>query len=180
MNLKNIKLFLSDVDGCMTNGTVYVGVEQELVGFDIQDGIGHRLADYAGIKVGWLSGRHSEPVGVRARKLKVPHLYQGVTDKLKKAKEHCEKEGLSLSQVAYLGDDLIDIPLLQKVGWAVAVKNARPEVKEVAHYVTRAHGGEGAFREAVEKLIKAQGCWKQTLKKFHETNSAPPPRFNLD
>src|SRR5271154_4458202 len=108
MNFKNIKLFLSDVDGCMTNGTVYVGPDDERVGFDIQDGIGHRLADYAGIEVGWLSGRHSEPVAVRARKLKVPHLYQGVTDKLKKAAEHCEKQGLSLSQVAYLGDDLID------------------------------------------------------------------------
>ena len=179
-NFKDIKLFLTDVDGCLTNGTVTVGKDIELLGFDIQDGIAHRLAEYAGLTVGWISGRNSESTEQRAKKLKVSPVYLGVLDKLKKAQVVCQESGLSLSQVAYLGDDLIDIPLLQKVGWAVAPQNARPEVKKAAHTVTKAAGGAGAFREAVERLIKAQGLWDKTVKKFHAMNTEPPGAFRLD
>jgi YrbI family 3-deoxy-D-manno-octulosonate 8-phosphate phosphatase len=179
-DFKAIKLFLTDVDGCLTNGTVTVGKDIELLGFDIQDGIGHRLAEYAGLTVGWISGRNSESTEQRAKKLRVSPVYLGVLDKLKKAQALCQERGLSLSQVAYLGDDLIDLPLLQKVGWAVAPRNARPEVKKAAQRVTKASGGSGAFREAVEHLIKAQGLWEQTIKKFHAMNTEPPGAFRLD
>ena len=82
--------------------------------------------------------------------------------------------------MAYLGDDLIDLPLFEKVGWAVAVANARPEVKKAAHTVTKASGGAGAFREAVEKLIQGQGLWKKTVQKFHQMNRAPSDTLRLD
>ncbi len=179
-DFKAVQLFLTDVDGCLTNGTVYVGKDVEHLGFDIQDGIGHRLAQYAGLSVGWISGRNSESTALRAKKLRVSPVHLGVLDKLKKAQELCRERGLSLAQVAYLGDDLIDIPLLQKVGWAVAPQNARPEVKKVVHTVTKAAGGSGAFREAVERLIKSQGLWDKTVKKFHAMNIEPPGAFRLD
>ncbi|HVM32018.1 MAG TPA: HAD hydrolase family protein [bacterium] len=180
VDYKNLRLFLTDVDGCLTDGKVYVGKGMELMGFDIQDGIGHRLAEYAGLSVGWLSGRHSEATAERAGKLRVVPVYLGVLDKLKKAQAHCREQGLSLSQTAYLGDDLIDLPLMAQVGWAVAPANARPEVKKAAHYVTKASGGAGAFREAVEKLIRSRGQWRQVVGKFHAKNSAAPGAFRLD
>ncbi len=170
MSLRNIKLILTDVDGVLTDGRVYVGAREEFVAFDIQDGIGHRLAAYGGLKVGWLSGRLSKPVGVRAKKLKVPYLYQGKLDKLATAQKLCGKEGLKLSEVAYIGDDLIDLPLLARVGWAVTVPYGRPEVKKSVHYVTQAPGGAGAFREVVEKILKAQGLWTRAVRLFHESN----------
>ncbi|HET9869090.1 MAG TPA: HAD hydrolase family protein [bacterium] len=177
---KRIRLFLTDVDGCLTDGKIYVGKGLELMGFDIQDGIGHRLAEVGGLEVGWLSGRHSEATAERAGKLRVAHVYLGVLDKLKKAQAHCGERGLALRQVAYLGDDLIDLPLMAQVGWAVAPVNARPEVKRAAHAVTRAAGGAGAFREAVETLLKAQGRWTEAVRKFHARNAAPPDGLRLD
>lgn len=171
MNLKNIKLFLTDVDGVLTNGKVYLGVEEEFVGFDIQDGIGHRLAVYGNLPVGWLSGRLSKPVEKRAKHLNVPYLYQGKLDKLTVAKSLCQRLGLTLSQVAYMGDDLIDLPLLTKVGWSATVPYGRLEVKKAVHYVTRTPAGEGAFREVVEKILKAQGRWNEAVKLFYQANS---------
>jgi len=168
--IKNIKLLLTDVDGVLTNGKVYMGIREELVGFDIQDGIGHRLAAYGGLKVGWLSGRNSKPVAIRARKLKVPFVYQGKLDKLMVAKGLCAKLGISLKETAYMGDDLIDIPLLQVVGFSATVPYGRPEVKKVVDHVTQAPAGVGAFREVVEKILKAQGRWQGTLSAFHRGN----------
>jgi 3-deoxy-D-manno-octulosonate 8-phosphate phosphatase (KDO 8-P phosphatase) len=170
MHLKNIKLLLTDVDGILTNGKVYLGVGEEFVGFDIQDGIGHRLAAYGGLPVGWLSGRISNPVKRRAHHLKVPYLYQGKLDKLTVAENLCQKLRLSLSQVAYMGDDLIDLPLLTRAGWAATVPYGRLEVKKAVHYITRTPAGEGAFREVVEKILKAQGRWVPALQSFHRAN----------
>lgn len=182
MSLRGIKLLLTDVDGILTNGKVYVGAKEEFVAFDIQDGIGHRLAAYGGLRVGWLSGRLSKSVAVRGKKLKVPVLYQGRLDKLTAAQNLCEKEGLKLSEVAYIGDDLIDLPLLTRVGWAVTVPYGRPEVKRAVHYVTQAPGGGGAFREVVEKILKAQGLWTKAVHQFHKTNgqAAPAPSDALN
>ncbi len=173
MGLKNIQLLLTDVDGCLTDGKVYVGEKGEFVGFDIQDGIGHRLAEYGGLKVGWLSGRLSKPVAIRAKRLKVPFLYQGKLDKLSVAVELCRREKLQLSQVAYLGDDLIDLPLLTQVGWSVTVPYGRPELKKAVHHVTKAPGGGGAFREAVEKILKGRGLWEKAVREFHRKNRQP-------
>lgn len=170
MGIQNIKLLLTDVDGILTDGKVFLGVQEEMVGFDIQDGIGHRLAAYGGLKVGWLSGRLSKPVARRAEHLKVPFLYQGQLDKLTVAQNLCQKEGLLLSQMAYMGDDLIDLPLLTRVGWSATVPYGRPEVKKAADYVTKSPGGAGAFREVVEKILKAQARWPRAVKLFHEGN----------
>lgn len=170
MGIKDIKLLLTDVDGVLTNGKVYLGIREEFVGFDIQDGIGHRLAAYGGLKVGWLSGRLSKPVAHRARHLKVPYLYQGKLDKLTVAKNLCRKTGLNLKEVAYIGDDLIDLPLLTAAGWSASVPYGRPEVKKAVHFVTGRQAGEGAFREVVEKILKAQGCWTQAVRLFHQAN----------
>jgi 3-deoxy-D-manno-octulosonate 8-phosphate phosphatase (KDO 8-P phosphatase) len=171
MAIQDIKLILTDVDGVLTDGKVYLGIEEEFVGFDIQDGIGHRLAACGGLKVGWLSGRLSKPVARRAKHLKVPFLYQGQLDKLTVAKNLCRKEGLRFSNLAYMGDDLIDLPLLTRVGWSATVPYCRPEVKKAVHYVTRRQAGDGAFREVVEKILKAQNRWKEAVKRFHQANS---------
>lgn len=170
MGIKDIKLFLTDVDGVLTDGKVYLGIREEIVRFDIQDGIGHRLAAYGGLKVGWLSGRISKPVALRAKHLKVPFLYQGQLDKLTVAQDLCRKERIKLSELAYMGDDLIDTPLLKQAGWSATVPYGRPEVKKTVDYVTRTPAGEGAFREVVEKILKAQDRWTEAVKKFHQTN----------
>ncbi len=164
MSIKNIKLLLTDVDGILTNGKVYMDDKGgEFISFDIQDGIGQRLATAGGLQVGWLSGRTSKPVALRAKRLNVPYLYQGKLDKVAVAKGLCGKLGLSFSQLAYLGDDLIDIPLLKLAGWSATVPYGRPEVKKAVQYVTKAPAGEGAFREAVEKILKARGLWGKAL-----------------
>jgi len=170
MGIKNIKLLLTDVDGILTNGKVYYGERNEYVQFDIQDGIGHRLAVYGGLTVGWLTGRDSKAVAARAKKLKVSILYQGKLDKLSAAQALCKKMKLNLSQTAYMGDDLIDLPLLNQVGWSATVPYGRTEVKKAVHYVTRAQAGDGAFREVVEKILKTQGVWSKTLRVFEREN----------
>jgi 3-deoxy-D-manno-octulosonate 8-phosphate phosphatase (KDO 8-P phosphatase) len=172
MGIRDIKLLLTDVDGVLTDGKVLVGAKDEYVGFDIQDGIGHRLAAYGGLTVGWLSGRLSKPVAVRAKKLKVPFLYQGKLDKRSVAEELARRRGLKMSEIAYVGDDLIDLPLLSEVGWSATVPYGRPELKRMVDYVTKAQGGGGAFREVVERLLKAQGLWDRTIREFHRRNKA--------
>jgi 3-deoxy-D-manno-octulosonate 8-phosphate phosphatase (KDO 8-P phosphatase) len=172
MGIQQIKLLLTDVDGVLTNGMVYYGAKEDLVGFDIQDGIAQRLAACGGLKVGWLSGRVSRSVAQRAKRLKVPLLYQGKLDKLAAARKLCREEGLQLSEIAYIGDDLIDLPLLTRVGWSASVPYGRREVKKAVNYVTKADAGEGAFREVVEKILKAQGAWKKALKNFHRMNGS--------
>jgi 3-deoxy-D-manno-octulosonate 8-phosphate phosphatase (KDO 8-P phosphatase) len=172
MGIKNVKLLLTDVDGVLTNGIVYCGEKEELVGFDIQDGIAQRLAACGGLKVGWLSGRVSTSVVQRAKRLKVPLLYQGQLDKLTAARKLCRKEGLQLFEVAYIGDDLIDLPLLTRAGWSASVPTGRREVKKAVDYVTKAGAGEGAFREVVEKILKSQGAWKKAIRSFHRLNGS--------
>jgi YrbI family 3-deoxy-D-manno-octulosonate 8-phosphate phosphatase len=179
MGIHNIKLLLTDVDGILNDGKTYAGVKEEYVRFDIQDGIGQKLAEYGGLLVGWISGRNSKPVAARAKKLKVPILYQGKLDKLTIARQVCRKYGYSLSQVAYMGDDLIDLPLLIQAGWSATVPNGRPEVKRAVDYVTHARGGDGAFREVVEKILKSQGVWMRTIHLFHQANNHAPSNHSL-
>jgi 3-deoxy-D-manno-octulosonate 8-phosphate phosphatase (KDO 8-P phosphatase) len=171
MGLKDIRLLLTDVDGILTDGRVNLGGgEEEFVSFDIQDGIGHRLAACGGLTVGWLSGRLSKPVARRAKHLKVPFLYQGRLDKWTTAQKLLVQMRLTPSQAAYLGDDLIDLPLLTRVGWSATVPYGRPEVRRAVHYVTRSPAGRGAFREVVEKILKARGEWKDAVRRFHQAN----------
>jgi len=170
MSIQDIRLLLTDVDGVLTNGKVYLSDESEWIQFDIQDGIGHRLAACGDLPVGWLSGRVSKPVATRAKHLKVPYLMQGKLDKVMAAEKLCDKLDLKLSEVAYIGDDIIDIPLLEAVGFAATVPYGRVEVKKASDYMTEAQAGDGAFREVVEKILKAQGKWAKAVEKFHQIN----------
>jgi 3-deoxy-D-manno-octulosonate 8-phosphate phosphatase (KDO 8-P phosphatase) len=170
MGIQDIRLLLTDVDGILTNDKIYLSDENEWVQFDVQDGIGQRLAACGGLTVGWLSGRVSKPVSLRAKHLNVAYLLQGKLDKVVAAEKLCDQLDLKLSEVAYMGDDIIDLPLLQSVGFSATVPGGRAEVKKAVDYVTKTPGGEGAFREVVEKILKAQGKWKKALLKFNQTN----------
>jgi YrbI family 3-deoxy-D-manno-octulosonate 8-phosphate phosphatase len=170
MSIQDIRLLLTDVDGILTSGRTYMSTDDEWIRFDIQDGIGHRLAACGELPVGWLSGRVSKPVLERAKHLKVPYIMQGKLDKVIAAEKLCDKLDLKLSEVAYIGDDIIDLPLLKAVGFSATVPYGRVEVKKAVDYMTEAQGGDGAFREVVEKILKAQGKWAKTVEKFHQMN----------
>lgn len=138
----------------------------EAKGFHAHDGTAISLARMAGIKTGFITKRISETVALRARDLKIDHVYQGKQDKLTVFQEIIEKEGITTAEAAFVGDDVIDLPVMRKCGFAVAVKNARPEVKAQAHWVTPHAGGEGAARDAVEYILKAQGKWKSVVQDY--------------
>jgi 3-deoxy-D-manno-octulosonate 8-phosphate phosphatase (KDO 8-P phosphatase) len=191
---EKIKLLLFDVDGVLTDGKLYIfpappGVQQttqqlsskhggqggfglhsesyiEAKGFHAHDGTSISLARLAGVKTGLITKRISETVALRARDLKLEFVYQGIQDKLTVFEEIIEREGLKPAEAAFVGDDVIDLPVMRNCGLAIAVANARHEVKEEAHYVTPHSGGEGALRDAVEYILKAQGKWKQVVEKY--------------
>ena len=165
---KKIKLLLLDVDGVMTDGTFFLipvpgplapanNDQIEVKAFHAHDGTGFSLARLAGIKTGLITKRVSETVRLRARDLKIEYVYQGVGDKLLAFKEILQKEKLRPEEVAFVGDDIIDLPVMRNCGLAFAVANAREDVKDEAHVITDHRGGEGAVRDAVEYILKAQG-----------------------
>ncbi|MFZ0735562.1 MAG: HAD hydrolase family protein [Candidatus Acidiferrales bacterium] len=166
---KKIQLLLMDVDGTLTDGQVCLisnmatGELSELKIFDAHDGAGLTLAHIMGIKTGLITGRNSGATAQRAKEMKIDYVYQGRARKVE-SYEECQKlSGVSDDATAYLGDDLPDIPLLKRAGLAVATANAVPEVKKVAHIVTRASGGRGAAREVVELILRAQGRWNRAI-----------------
>ena len=125
-----------------------------------------RLPAMAGIKTGLITKRISETVALRARDLKIDHVYQGIQDKAGVFKQILEKNGITAAEAAFVGDDVIDLPVMRKCGLAIAIKNARPEVKAEAHWVTPHAGGDGAARDAVEYILKAQGKWKKAVEDY--------------
>ncbi len=162
---RRIRLLLMDVDGTMTDGGVTLlsqpdGTALEIKTFDAHDGQGLTLAQTAGLRTGCITGRESAALLRRAREMKMDFIYMKQPVKMPAYEEILEKTGLSDSAVAYIGDDLPDLSVLERVGLAVAVANATPEVKRQAHYVTRASGGKGAIREVVELILRAQGKWE--------------------
>jgi 3-deoxy-D-manno-octulosonate 8-phosphate phosphatase (KDO 8-P phosphatase) len=166
-----IKLLLMDVDGVLTDGRIYNlpapgGKMFETKGFDSQDGIALQWLSWKGIQTGVISGRDSAATAERARQCNMTYVYQGHIEKIPILEEILAKAQLEGSEVAYIGDDLTDVPIMRRVGFAVATANARPEVKASAHYVTGATGGGGAVREAVELILKAQGLWGEILKHY--------------
>lgn len=164
---RNIRLLLTDCDGVLTDGRLYYSAEGEaLKVFHIHDGLGLRLAKRAGLKVGIISGRESAALALRAGELGVDHLYQGNDAKLGAYEEILRAEGLNDAQAAYIGDDLPDLPLLGRVGFAVAPTDAVDEARAAAHFVTSRRGGAGAVREAVEFILKAQGLWDALLQSY--------------
>lgn len=151
---KKIKLFLTDIDGVWTDGGMYYDqTGNELKKFNTSDAIGVSFCKKLNIPVGIITGENTEIVQRRAEKIKIDFLYQGITDKLSVAKEICEKLQISLSEVAYIGDDVGDLSLLENVGFSAAPHNAKPYIKSKVQFVTQLSGGDGAFREFVEQII---------------------------
>ncbi len=191
---RKIKLLLFDVDGVLTDGKLFIfpappGSQQSILeqsarhggqggfglnsqnlieakGFHAHDGTSISLARLAGIKTGLITKRISETVALRARDLKLEHVHQGVQDKQTCFEEILKQEGLKPEEAAFVGDDVIDLPAMRAGGLAIAVKNARAEVKAEAHYTTPHAGGEGALRDAVEFILKAQGKWKRVVNEY--------------
>ncbi|HXY04700.1 MAG TPA: HAD hydrolase family protein [Terriglobales bacterium] len=165
-----IKLLLMDVDGTMTSGAVTLlsqndGTALEIKTFDAHDGQGLTLAHTAGLLTGCITGRESSALLRRAHEMKMDFIYMKQALKMPAYEEILKKAELSDAFVAYIGDDLPDIPLMRRVGLAIAVGNAVPEVKKAAHYVTRAVAGQGAVREAVELVLKSKGIWEEMIDK---------------
>ncbi len=180
-----IKLLLFDVDGVLTDGKLFFLPEKpqpaaeqtaqsqvEFKGFHAHDGASISLARLGGIKTGLITKRSSDTVALRARDLKLEYIYQGVDDKRACFDQIVQKAGLKPEEAAFVGDDVIDLPAMRAGGLAIAVKNARPEVKKEAHYVTPHAGGDGALRDAVEFILKAQGKWKRVVEKYIGGGSA--------
>jgi 3-deoxy-D-manno-octulosonate 8-phosphate phosphatase (KDO 8-P phosphatase) len=160
-----------DVDGVLTDGTYFhiPGAHGEWVetkAFNTQDGIALKWLHEAGIAAGLISGRKSRAVELRAEQGKFRYVYQGNTEKIPMLEEILADAGLSRDEVAYIGDDFTDVVIMHRVGFAVAVGNARAEVKREAHFVTSAAGGDGAVRETIEVILKAQGLWDGVLKHY--------------
>ena len=165
-----IKVLLMDVDGTMTDGSVILlsqpdGNALEIKKFDAHDGQGLTLAQTAGLRTGCITGRESSALLRRAREMKMEFIYMKQPVKMPAYEEILEKAAVSDSVVAFIGDDLPDIPLLRRAGLAIAVGAAVPEVKDVAHYTTKALAGHGAIREAVELILKSKGIWKEMIDK---------------
>lgn len=184
---KKIKLLLFDVDGVMTDGTLWFipphtnaaadekpdSAKLETKGFHAHDGTAISLARLGGLKTGLITRRTSDIVALRARDLRLDFTYQGVVVKIRAFEDIVDKEKISPGEIAYVGDDVIDLPIMRRCGFAVAVANARDEVKEESHWTTPHRGGEGAIRDVVEYILKAQAKWDAALKSYLERGDPP-------
>ena len=167
-----IKLLLMDCDGVLTDGRIWLFENaEEQKGFHTRDGLGLDILHRAGLRSGIISGRTSSAVASRARELKMGFVRQGCGDKRTAFAEVVEEAAVTNAEIAYIGDDLNDIPLMLLSGFAIAVADAALETRESAHYVTSATGGYGAVREAVELILKAQGRWDELVKSYLNVQS---------
>lgn len=167
--LLKIRMLLMDVDGVLTGGEIiYSSSGEELKKFNIQDGMGITLARMAGLKTGIITGRTSDIVKRRAEELQFDVISQGNFNKLKPYEEIRQRYRLNDDEIAYIGDDLPDLPLLRRVGFSIAVANARDEVKAQCDYITTAEGGNGAVREVIDKILKRQGKFFDLMEKLAE------------
>ncbi len=159
-----VKILILDVDGVLTDGSLTYGADGEVTKtFNVLDGLGIELLQKTGVAVAIISARQSAVVVRRAADLKIMHVYQGIHDKRIAFAALLEATGVTAEQCGYIGDDVIDLPLLRKVGFAVTVPSGHPEVQHRAHYVTRANGGRGAVREVCDMLMRAQGNYDAAL-----------------
>jgi 3-deoxy-D-manno-octulosonate 8-phosphate phosphatase (KDO 8-P phosphatase) len=165
--LKNIRLLLLDVDGVMTDGSIiYDGNGLETKCFNVRDGHGIKMLQRHGIEVGIITGRTSIVVDIRAKELGINLVYQGALRKLESYTDAKEKTGLDDSQIAYMGDDVIDVPVLRRVGFAAVPLDGLPEVREVAHYVSSCGGGRGAVRDVCDMILKGRGVWDEIVARY--------------
>jgi 3-deoxy-D-manno-octulosonate 8-phosphate phosphatase (KDO 8-P phosphatase) len=164
---QSIRLLILDVDGVLTNGTIYYGTDGiELKGFHIHDGMGIKLLQKAGIPVAIISGKNSEPVARRLQDLNVEHVFLGHTDKLPIYESLKQKLGFSDQDIAYVGDDLPDLPLLRRTGLAITVPGAPALITEHVDYITKNSGGAGAVREVCELILKAQNKYEIMVESY--------------
>lgn len=204
---RKIKIILFDVDGVLTDGSIWLfpapaassQVTQshiaskegnggyaisstsmvEAKGFNAHDGTAISLARLAGLKLGIITKRISETVALRARDLRLEYVYMGQSHKMKPIREIMEKEGVTLEEIAYVGDDVIDLPAMRECGFAVAVGNARARVKAEAHYVTPNSGGHGAARDAVEFILEAKGVLDKCIDAYIDESNPIPASMDI-
>jgi 3-deoxy-D-manno-octulosonate 8-phosphate phosphatase (KDO 8-P phosphatase) len=167
---RKVRVLLMDVDGVLTDGTVYLQsfpgeIALEMKAFHSQDGAGLKLARIAGLRTGIITGRESAATTRRAQENGMEFVYQGREEKSASYDDILRRANVREDEVAFVGDDLPDLPVLRRVGLAVAVANAVPEVKAAAHLVTKRQGGEAAVREVIEFILKAQGKWLAAVPK---------------
>ncbi|MBC8016762.1 MAG: HAD-IIIA family hydrolase [Sporomusaceae bacterium] len=164
---QKIKLLVLDVDGVLTSGQIIFGPEGELMKkFHAQDGLGITLAHKAGLKIAIITGRESQMVKLRSAELSITDIYQGSMNKMKALSELMAKYNLTHEQIAYVGDDLNDLPVMIRVGLPCAVANAASEVKQHAQLITKQAGGNGAVREVIEYILKVQGKWDSIINTY--------------
>jgi len=165
--LQDIRLLLLDVDGVMTDGgIIYDGNGLETKAFNVRDGHGIKMLQRYGILIGIITGRTSLVVDIRARELGIDLVYQGALTKIVSYTDVKLKTRLEDSQIAYMGDDVIDVPVLRRVAFAAAPADAQDEAKAVAHYVAARAGGRGAVREVCDLILKGRGLWDQVVERY--------------
>lgn len=166
--MSRIKLFICDVDGVLTDGGIILdsnGVETKR--FDVKDGHGLKLLQRAGIQVALLTGRESQIVSYRADELQITEVIQGAKNKAEAYETLKARTGCQDAEIAYVGDDVVDIPVLRQVGLALAVEDAVDEVRAIAHYISSLPGGKGAVREIVQLILKTQNLWEGVLERYY-------------
>lgn len=162
-----VRLIVLDADGVLTDGRIIMSSDgTEMRAFDVTDGFGIRLGRRAGLLFGIISGRHSDVLARRAKELQIDEVHQGILDKAACLRKILARHHLPLAEVCFVGDDVIDLPPMRRVGLAAAPSGAREEVREAAHFVAGRAGGRGAVREVVELVLRASGKWDSTLEEF--------------
>jgi 3-deoxy-D-manno-octulosonate 8-phosphate phosphatase (KDO 8-P phosphatase) len=176
---RNIKVLIFDVDGVLTDGQLYFVPESsasdaaglEFKGFCAHDGLGVTLARLAGLRVGIITKRQSRTVAIRANDLRLEFVYQGQHHKMSAINDIMARADVTLDQIAYVGDDIVDLGVMRQVGLAIAPSNARPQAKSAAHYVTATPGGYGAGRDAIDFILDAQGSLNRVIEQFLEADN---------
>jgi 3-deoxy-D-manno-octulosonate 8-phosphate phosphatase (KDO 8-P phosphatase) len=181
---KNIKILIFDVDGVLTDGQIFVipnpaaadssidGHGIEAKGFAAHDGLGISLGRLGGLRIGIITKRNSQTVAIRANDLKLEFIYQGQAHKMNAINDILAKTGATLDQLAYVGDDIVDLPVMRQCGLSIATANARKEVKSAAHYVTPNPGGFGAGRDAIDFILSAQGTLEKVIEQYLDESNA--------
>jgi 3-deoxy-D-manno-octulosonate 8-phosphate phosphatase (KDO 8-P phosphatase) len=165
--LKKIRLLLLDVDGVLTDGRITYDTQgREHKSFDVKDGHGLKLLQRAGLSIGIITGRRSSIVELRARELGIDIVVQGAKSKLEPYEQILRQQGLTDDEVAYVGDDLVDLPILQRAGFSVTVADGVEDLKSLVHYVTVRPGGRGAVREVCDLLLKESGRWEEVTNRY--------------
>ena len=165
--IKKIKLLVSDVDGVLTDGKILISADgMESKFFNVEDGTAAALARYSDIPIALISGRYSECTKIRASELFIKHCFQDTLNKRKPLNDLLNIYSVNSDEVAYIGDSLVDIPVMEIVGYPIAVNNAHQKVKDISIYITQKKGGEGVLLEVIEKILIEQNKYEETLKKM--------------